>query len=525
MKKYIAIAITAAVLLLLSAIVLVTVLGPSSEIQGTTGTGGTTSGTTAGTAATTATTTANICDISGRGHVYVDSICGICGAEEPTSEEYLDFRLLSDGTYSVGKKGLRVPERLIIPSYYNRKPVTVIRTEAFFGGEGHDGMPGAQNPKYVYIPESVTEIGDSAFENCEKLQEIVIASNELYIGKRAFAKCRALEKAVFECDVISGSNWLSEAFYNCTKLETIEFHGSIIGGKLSAPGFISTFMGCRSLKNVILPMGTAVIGENAFYDCSSLEKLEIPDTVTSINAMAFAGCENLALSSRGNVTYDITAHRIVNRESKAIIWQNDAEPIPEDGSITAIANDAFAYNDKITEYKIPSVIMLVEKGAFKYCENLKSVVWESTCWEIPETAFDGCKKLESISINAEIEKIGYGAFRRCRMLGEIELPDTVTLIDGAAFSECDSMKSFTVPRGVRALYSEILYGCDMLECICIHSGVTRITEKAFIECPFLMDIYYGGTIEEWQAISKSNLKGATIVHCTDGDTKLESSVG
>ena len=157
MKKYITVAAITAVILISAAIILACVLGSPTEIRGTSGTSGTTEGTTSGVAGTPD----NLCNQTGSGHVYEGGVCAVCGAEEPTGEDYLKFKLLDDGTYCVYARYIaKAPERLIIPSYYEGKPVTAIRKNAFAG---------YSDIKYLYIPSGVKEIGETAFKNCKNI--------------------------------------------------------------------------------------------------------------------------------------------------------------------------------------------------------------------------------------------------------------------------------------------------------------------------------------------------------------------
>lgn len=523
MKKYITVAAITAVILISAAIILAIALGSSTEIQVTTGTSSTTATASAGTSATTsgaAGTPDNLCSQTGRGHVYEGGVCTVCGAEEPTSEDYLEFELMSDGTYSVAAKAKtlkKFPERLIIPAYYNSKPVTAIKTEGFSGEKAYNGFQGISNPKYVYIPETVNYIGRSAFADCDGISEIIINGEEVTFGERAFYDCDGLEKAVFNCDIKS-NQWLKNMFYGCYKLETVEFNGKLTADKVGA-GFLGTFKGCSSLTSVIFPEGTDFIGEHTFYECRSLETLDIPENA-EINSKAFIGCEKLSFTLQESERYSITAHRIVDKSTKTLVWQRDDTPIPEDGSILNIAECAFYGNDKITEYKIPAVIESVGSYAFYHCKNLKSVVWESDCTEIPEYTFCGCEKLESFTLNGRIARIGNGAFYGCSAMESITVPDTVTEICDYAFRECDALEELTVPNGVGVLGKNVLYGCDALKRVYIPSTVRSIAKEALENCPNLWDIYYGGTIEEWHAIEKDDLDGVTMVHCTDGDIRL-----
>jgi hypothetical protein len=65
----------------------------------------------------------------------------------------------------------------------------------------------------VYIPETVTEIGSSAFKNCNRLESIYIPNSVTTIGGQAFENCQHLQmidfggtKAEWE-NIVKGGDW------------------------------------------------------------------------------------------------------------------------------------------------------------------------------------------------------------------------------------------------------------------------------------------------------------------------------
>lgn len=70
----------------------------------------------------------------------------------------------------------------------------------------------------LIIPDSVTQIGRSAFGGCSSLQSIVIPDSVTHIARWAFSDCRSLQSIVIPNSVtrIEGS-----VFYGCSSLQSI----------------------------------------------------------------------------------------------------------------------------------------------------------------------------------------------------------------------------------------------------------------------------------------------------------------
>ena len=109
------------------------------------------------------------------------------------------------------------------------------------------------------IPDSVTGIGDGAFDGCSSLRSVVIPNSVTSIGSGAFLNCTSLKSLVIPDSVTSIGD---EAFHFCKSLKSFEISGSVtsIGN--------GTFGYCSSLTDIVLPSSVTSIGERAFYECN-----------------------------------------------------------------------------------------------------------------------------------------------------------------------------------------------------------------------------------------------------------------
>jgi len=112
----------------------------------------------------------------------------------------------------------------------------------------------------ITIPDSVTSIGERAFEWCSNLTSINISKNVKSISKATFCGCIQLTSLTIPNGVTS------------------------IGE--------GAFTGCR-LTNIKIPDSVTYIGDVAFEDCHSLKSIDIPNSVKTIGWGAFQDCTNL----------------------------------------------------------------------------------------------------------------------------------------------------------------------------------------------------------------------------------------
>jgi hypothetical protein len=141
--------------------------------------------------------------------------------------------------------------------------------------------PDAKPGSYV-VPETVTEIGERAFQYCTLLHSVTLPNGILTLGTYAFSACTFPELILPDSLSELGPFALSS-----TSLRTISIPSSV--KRLSSGAFRS----CSQLETVHLPEGLDVISSSVFRDCTRLKGIEIPASVTTIGAFAFEGCDLL----------------------------------------------------------------------------------------------------------------------------------------------------------------------------------------------------------------------------------------
>ena len=138
--------------------------------------------------------------------------------------------------------------------------------------------------KNTIIPNSVTSIGNYAFEGCSGLTSVTIPNSVTNIGSLAFIDCSGLT-SVFIGNSVNNIDYSAFAF--CTSLMSVTIPNSVtcIGGE--------AFSGCTNLTNITIGNSVTEIGNLAFECCSSLKAVTIPNSVTRIDDGVFSGCTSL----------------------------------------------------------------------------------------------------------------------------------------------------------------------------------------------------------------------------------------
>lgn len=201
----------------------------------------------------------------------------------------------------------------------------------------YDGV----NALYCIIPDTVTAIAESAFENCTSLKHILIGNGVSVIGNKIFSGCTSLISIT-----VSPENAVYRSEQNCI-IDTAEN---------------SLIVGCEGSS---VPETVTEIGDYAFYGCSGLTEIYLPDSVECIGSYAFYRCYSLAYVSI-------------------------------DASIAAIGRFTFYHCSSLTSVIIPDSVTTIKAFAFEYCTSLTSVCIGSGVTSVEDYAFYGCNSLAAV---------------------------------------------------------------------------------------------------------------------------------
>lgn len=351
------------------------------------------------------------------------------------------------------------------------------------------------------IPNSVTRIGDHAFQNAQFVASIHIPQNVEAIGSNAFRQLSNLSTLTFDAN--SKVNYISDL----------------------------AFRGCSKLKVVTLPKGITSLGA-VFYECENLEVINVPanSKLTSIYAGAFS----------------------TNRKLKAFNFEGECK-------LNRIGFNVFGGLKELTAFSIPKSVAYIDANAFIGCEKLATVTFDpnAVIQKIGEGAFADCG-ITSINIPKKVVRIEREAFLKCEALTTINITKATTYISPEAFKYCSKLTAINVDRD-NEMYSSIdgyllsknkqtlkifppgkandkftllppsiteigeyaFYDCKKLKNVTIPNKVTSIGKRAFGLCDNLNTI----TFLCDQVISPANIKQGLNEESFDADKPGHKKMG
>ena len=373
----------------------------------------------------------------------------------------------------------------------------------------------------VTIPDTVEVVGESAFENNQKVQLVVVP------------------KSVKRMDAY--------VFWGCDNLEEV-----VLGKGLTSVDEYA-FSGCTGLKQITIPENVQSIDAQAFAGCTNLTDIYIPDTVTSIADDAFLNCDNVTIhADEGSVAAKF-AQKLAEQKSQSPLVtaapsatggtsdvQATTEPAPTEtptpaptpvpgnvlGSTFVVGNHAMVMvlpeeetvkqgyteleADQETGEETQDITAEAEDGTiqeWKYYrdQSIKAVSIPEGTTEIGRFAFSR-SSAESVTFPEGVTTIDYAAFYHCDDLNSVILPDTVTRVEAKAFTHTGWMDDFeensmddylisgdilvaykgdlpevTIPDGVRVIADEVFRSHTELKKVHLPASVTNIGDSAFPE--------------------------------------------
>lgn len=215
----------------------------------------------------------------------------------------------------------------------------------------------------INLPETVTNIHEMAFYNCQYIKDLTLPQSVKNIGNNAFDNCIALETIN-----LGGAETIGQTiFYNCTALKSVTLSGN-----------------CKEITE----NGD---GDIAFIDTTALQEIIVTDGDGNYSS------ENGVLYNKDKTILMVYPPEKAEKEFKA----------PD--SVKEIRQSAF-YNNKNLETVNISKVEKIGTYAFENCAVLRNVRTSKNLKAIGAYAFFNCMELKELRIEDKVETIGNYAF-------------------------------------------------------------------------------------------------------------------
>ena len=408
---------------------------------------------------------------------------------------------------------------------------------------GNNAFQGCSSITSITIPNSVTSIGEWAFDGCYSLISITIPNSVMRIGTLAFQGTGIynddsnwendglyIDKCFIQArNTISGAYNIKEntrligggAFMECSALTSLIIPYGVIGIGDRA------FQKCSSLSSITIPNSVESIGKRAFWNCSSLTSVTIGNSVTSIGEEAFASCSSLnsitipeSVESIGRSAFSNCSLTKTNYTGDVASWCNIKFDTSSANPICYSHN--FYINDlEITELVIPNTVDSIHAYVFWGYSSLSSVTIPNSVESIGKQAFWKCSSLTSVTIPKSVTSIGEWAFGYCSALTSIGIEEGNTVYDSR--ENCNAIIETTsntlisgcsntiIPNSVTSIGNSAFYACSSLTSLTIPNSVTSIEKFAFYGCSALDTIHVEASLPP--ALGSRTFHGAPTSIC------------
>lgn len=255
---------------------------------------------------------------------------------------------------------------IVLPSMIDGKPVLAIGNSAFSPRQKRAAAyaQARKNIRSVTIPESVTSLGDAAWElwettnapfyGCDSLQEVILPRTFKKLDDFALCGCNNLKQIFIPANVVKIGDGAIPSSVSCIsvdpnnkkyivednclidvkKKQLVAAFGESITPKEDL--FVTIrwdAVSCDHVKYITLPIECSTIPASCFAECAKLESVTLSPNTTKIPDSAFADCISLVSFSVPPMTVQIGTEAFVGCTALKDIY------IPE--NVSKIAKNAF----------------------------------------------------------------------------------------------------------------------------------------------------------------------------------------
>ena len=422
---------------------------------------------------------------------------------------------------------------------------------------GVEAFKNCRKLEAIHIPKNVEQICDCCFFACTHLRRITFHECSVLkrIGEQAFSGWAECTCPITEIHIPDSVEELCDScFYECEHLSSITFGPQSSLKRLGASLFFGVYHNYACpLREIRIPDRVEIIEDSCFYSCPELSSvmfgersslkvigprafsgdcdcgcplgsIQIPDSVERLCSGCFSGCSFLSCVSFGEapvlrrIDCDVFCNcslneiRIPDTVTKLGAWcfrfsHLSRVTFGESSSLKRIGTGCF-FSSELVEFSIPKSVELLEGCVFSGCPLCDGV----TCVENPHLSiFDSLLLSSSNELGVCCPVVG--------VLSEVVIPANVKYISDYCFYEHSQLSCiiFSAPSTLRRLGDSAFHGCGVTELL-IPSSVVDIGDRCFAGCKRLVRATFSEP-SELKTIGKdafNRCKRLERIHIPDG---------
>ena len=381
------------------------------------------------------------------------------------------------------------------------------------------------------IPQTVTDLWNNVFQNCEALVTVNWNAQNLHLH---------YYNGSYNSYISSSTNYIDASDYHpfdgCSNLRNIHIGNTV----QSLP--VYAFINLSKLKQITFGTSLTSIPYYCFYNCISLDSINITAPVTSLSEYSFANCDSLISVVIPNTVTTIYQYVFRNThltlitipQSVTDMWNNVFQNCEALVTVNWNAQNLHLhyYNGSYNSYvnSSTSYVDASNYHPFDSCSNLKNINIGNTVQSLPVYAFINLPKLKQVSFGTSLTSIPYYCFYNCISLDSVNITAPVTSLGDYAFADCDSLISVVMPNTVTTI-NRFVFQNTRLTSITIPQSVTDMWNNVFQNCDSLTTVnwnaqnlhlhYYNGSYNSNFSNNTSYID-ATNYHPFDSCSNLKN---
>ena len=239
---------------------------------------------------------------------------------------------------------------------------------------------------------NVKEIGDYAFQGCEKILNVDVPNTVEKIGNGAFGSCKNMVSANINAKEIG-----TRVFMYCLKI-----NNAVLGDNIEKAG--DALFTYSSLKEV------TILSDKVNINNKVIGEAPVTKINTNEDNSKYLSKDGILFSKDGTKIY---AYPRSKKFDNSVF----------SGNVKEIGDYAFWYSLKLITLDIPDNVQNIGNWAFDTCKNLTQVTINSS--ELGCFAFGNCPNIETVNISKNTKKWSNNIFNANKKISSINYHGTM----------------------------------------------------------------------------------------------------